>query len=258
MFDVGARWLVFAHVAGQAIPRRVLRFDARSTLRGWLATCVRRAPVSVLIVQPDGAEARALVAVLDEAGFHVSIESAVDQVTLTDDVFDVVVIGAGARLEDQAGLCRRLRSEGYLGAIIALSVSAPEVPGLVDAGADDFVVAPIQPLELVARVRMALRRVVTRARSRWGPLEVDRFHRKASLQGKELSLTAREYALLACLLAAGGELVPRAELLAKVWGRDEDPGSNLVEVHLSRLRDKLGEAAAMIETVRRAGYRLRK
>jgi DNA-binding response OmpR family regulator len=214
--------------------------------------------VSVLLVQPSGAEAESLGAALEAAGFSLTVVPDVKAIERADDALDVVVIGAAAALTDQADLCLRLRSSGYLGAIIALSVNAPDVPALVDAGADDFVVAPIKPEELVARVQLALRRVVTRARSRWGHVEIVRAERKALLRGKELALTAREYSLLACLLEAGGETVPRAELLAKVWGRDEDPGSNLVEVHLSRLRDKLAADASLIETVRRAGYRLRK
>jgi DNA-binding response OmpR family regulator len=63
--------------------------------------------------------------------------------------------------------------------------------------------------------------------------------------------------LLSYLVEARGEVVSRADLLSRVWARDEEPGSNLVEVHLSRLRDKLGADADVIETVRRAGYRLR-
>jgi DNA-binding response OmpR family regulator len=154
--------------------------------------------------------------------------------------------------------CQRLRAEGHLGAIVVLSAKANEAVGLIDAGADDFVVPPIEGSELVARVQGALRRAVTRARSRWGSVEIDRVHRAAYLRGQLLPLTSREYALLSSLLEAGGDVVSRADLLSKVWGRDEDPGSNLVEVHLSRLRDKLGMDAELIETVRRAGYRLRR
>ena len=88
-------------------------------------------------------------------------------------------------------------------------------------------------------------------------MEIDRVQRSVRLRGRVLVLTAREYAVLTCLVEAAGDVVSRAELISKVWGRG-DPGSNLVEVHLSRLRDKLGEDAGVIETVRRAGYRLRR
>ena len=73
-----------------------------------------------------------------------------------------------------------------------------------------------------------------------------------------LDLTGREFALLAHLFESDGTVLSRARLLASVWGTEHDPGSNLVEVHMSRLRSKLGEAAWMIETVRGGGYRWRR
>jgi DNA-binding response OmpR family regulator len=215
--------------------------------------------VSVLLLQHDEADARTLASLLENDGFRATAEAQADSLGPIDAaVFDVVVMGVAGTLHDRADLCRRLRSRGYLGAIVALSASATEVPALLDAGADDFAVAPVEGTELAMRIRMAQRRVATGTRARWGRVEIDRVHRSARVHGRELSLTATEYALLTALLDAAGGLVSRADLLAKVWGRDEDPGSNLVEVHLSRLRDKLGTDAEAIETVRRAGYRLKR
>jgi DNA-binding response OmpR family regulator len=215
--------------------------------------------VSVLLVQHDSAEAEALAATLEQAGYRVKVEQGGAEPEPVDAAaYDVVAIGAQRSADDGVRLCERLRAEGYLGAIVVIGVEASQVAAHVDAGADDFVVAPVKQQELVARVAMARGRVVARARSRWGPVEIDRVHRTTSLRGHALPLTAREYALLECLLEAGGEVVSRTELHSKVWARDEDPGSNLVEVHLSRLRDKLGTEAGMIETVRRAGYRMRR
>ncbi len=94
--------------------------------------------------------------------------------------------------------------------------------------------------------------------TRWGEIEVDRVARTATLRGRSLALTSREYALLVCLLDAAGAPVARADLLARVWGIAEDPGSNVLEVHVSRLRDKFGEDAVLFETIRKTGYRLRK
>jgi DNA-binding response OmpR family regulator len=163
-------------------------------------------------------------------------------------------------VERRVECLRHVRANGYLGAIVALSAGEGEgeVTALLDAGADDFVTAHAAASELVTRVHMALKRTVSGARYHWGIVEVDRVHRSVQVRGRSLALTAREYELLARLVAAGGRIVSRADLLASVWQRDEDPGSNLVEVHLSRLRDKLGADAAIIETVRRAGYRLRR
>jgi DNA-binding response OmpR family regulator len=215
--------------------------------------------VSILLLQHDATEVAAIAAVLEQAGFQVTVATDADDpggAAVAE--FDVVAIGVAGSFEDRVMSCQRLRAEGHLGAIVVLSAKANEAVGLIDAGADDFVVPPIEGSELVARVQGALRRAVTRARSRWGSVEIDRVHRAAYLRGQLLPLTSREYALLSSLLEAGGDVVSRADLLSKVWGRDEDPGSNLVEVHLSRLRDKLGMDAELIETVRRAGYRLRR
>ncbi len=93
---------------------------------------------------------------------------------------------------------------------------------------------------------------------RWGPLDLDQVHRDLRVRGRTIALTARECALLTCLIEAGDQVVSRAKLRAQVWPRKEDRGTNLVEVHLSRLRDKLGDDAGVIETVRREGYRLRR
>jgi DNA-binding response OmpR family regulator len=217
------------------------------------------APVSILLLQHNAAEAVALASIVQEAGFAVSVELDAENLGPADvDAFDVIVIGVVERVEARVRLCSRLRAEGYLGAIVALSTQASEISTLIDAGADDFAVAPVQTSELVARVQMAIHRVVARARCRWGLVEIDRFHRTAYLRGRPLTLTSRECELLSCLIEAAGRVVSRADLLSRVWRREDDPGSNLVEVHLSRLRDKLGADAAMIETVRRAGYRLRR
>jgi DNA-binding response OmpR family regulator len=215
--------------------------------------------VSILLLQHDASAVAAIAAVLEQAGFHVAVATDTDAPGPLDVAgCDVAAIGVGGSAENRVDLCQRLRAEGHLGAIVVLVAEASEAVALLDAGADDFVVPPIDRSELVARVQGALRRAVTRARCRWGSVEIDRVHRAAYLRGQLLPLTAREYALLSSLLEAGGDLVSRADLLSRVWGRDEDPGSNLVEVHLSRLRDKLGMDADMVETVRRAGYRLRR
>ena len=213
--------------------------------------------MSVLIVEHDAVEAAALARALESEGFRVTLHSEVDATARPDaSALDVIVIGTSGDLTKRLALCRRLRVEGYTGGIVAVSTDATEPDQLVDAGADDFVAAPIRSSELAPRVRAILRRVATWV-AVWGPLEIDRVHRAARLRGRTLSLTAREYALLVCLIEASGSAVSRAQLVSTVWGR-RDPGSNLVEVHLSRLRDKFGEDSAMIETIRRAGYRLRR
>jgi DNA-binding response OmpR family regulator len=215
--------------------------------------------VPLLLLQHDAFEAVQLAAVLERAGFGVTVAPEDVQVGRVDAAaFDVIIVGVGGSLAQRIECVRRTRASGYLGAMVALSAEASEIDALLEAGADDFVAAPVVASELVARVHMALKRVVTGARLQWGVLELDRVHRSVQVRGRLIALTTREYELLARLFEAGGEVVSRADLLTSVWQRDEDPSSNLVEVHLSRLRDKLGADAAIIETVRRAGYRLRR
>lgn len=89
-----------------------------------------------------------------------------------------------------------------------------------------------------------------------GELEVDRIERSAALAGHHLCLTEREYALLLCLVDRANRAVRRSEMLAKIW-RQPDDGSNVVDVYIRRLRQKFGQHAGMIQTIRGYGYRLR-
>ena len=116
---------------------------------------------------------------------------------------------------------------------------------------------PFEVEELVARVHALLRRAAGHGALRFGALALDRLRHEARLGGQPLELTPREFALLLHLAHHADHVVTRSELLTRVWSTPFDPGSNLVEVHISRLRDKLGEYAWMVDTVRGKGYRLR-
>jgi DNA-binding response OmpR family regulator len=90
-----------------------------------------------------------------------------------------------------------------------------------------------------------------------GPLQLDRRARSVAVDGKRIDLTLREYGLLERLAVARGEVVTRQSLLEDVWNMRFDPGTSLLNVHVSRLRDKLGRFAWLVETVPNRGYRLR-
>lgn len=218
--------------------------------------------MSILLVQHRAAEAQRLAITLARGGAAAAVvEAGLDPSPVDAAVHEIVAIGMAVDGSERERLCRRLREDGYPGAILLVGPEPAQLEVLIEAGADDFLLAPFQDAELLARVQMLRRRVGGGLRSarerRVGPLELDRVACTVSLRGQRLAVTAREYALLDCLLDAKGEVVSRAALLAKVWSREDDPASNRVEVHLSRLRDKLGADAELIETVRRAGYRLR-
>jgi len=215
-------------------------------------------PVPILLVEFEDAEASSVATVLEDAGFSIGTSARADNGLPTEaGVFGAIIIGAqGPRA---AELCERLRGAGYSGPLVVVGARDETSGGVaaLEKGADDFIAKPLDAPELLARIRAVQRRAFAHSRLRAGIVALDRSERIAYLRDRPLRLTAREYALLACLVAANGKMVTRAELHRRVWRRESDPGSNLVEAHLSRLRDKLGGDAPMIETVRRGGYRFR-
>ncbi len=212
----------------------------------------------ILLLQDDPIAASALAGSLRDAGARVAtFDASAPDATTDMGGYDAVAIGAHDDVAADVKRCESVRAEGYRGPILVLGSPPEHADVLLDAGADDFVPAPVRASEVIARARMARRRLQTRARKAWGPVQMDLVYRTVSLRGEMLTLTEREFALLACLIEAGGEVVSRAELLSRVWDRTDERTSNLVEVHLSRLRDKLGADATLIETVRGSGYRAR-
>jgi two-component system copper resistance phosphate regulon response regulator CusR len=218
-----------------------------------------RARPTVRILLIDDVGPTAVPHLSSGAGLYVTVVSSPGDRLVEDiSLFESIVLAVHEPLEERVECCRLLREKGYVGAVLAVCGEVAEGEALLDAGADDFVTAPFETRELVARIRACVRRAAAHSRFQWGPLELDRVQRVVRLRGRSVALTARECGLLVCLIEAGGRSVSRADLRARVWPGKRDKGSNLIEVYLSRLRDKLGEDAAMIETVRRAGYRLRR
>jgi DNA-binding response OmpR family regulator len=217
--------------------------------------------VKLLVIEDDLKLAHLLTRVLQEEGYVVDGcskgEPGLRQAG--SGLYDLVVLDWMLPDVDGLSVCRRLREQGASLPILMLT-SRSELTERVmalDAGADDYVIKPFEIEELVARIRALLRRVAGLGRIRVGQLEVDLQQRRVTLGSTPLELTAREQALLGYLTRRADQVVTRSELLTHVWSTQFDPGSNLVEVHISRLRDKLGRAAWMIETVRGVGYRLR-
>jgi DNA-binding response OmpR family regulator len=213
--------------------------------------------VRILLVDPDEAEAEAWAGLLRRSGLAITTSSSLENAAGEIGDFECIVLGVDGRIED-VERCRRLRDEGYVGVLLVICSDVRRGQTLLDSGADDFVTRPFEPLELVTRIRACLRRTDARSLMRWASLELDRVRRVLRVRGRSIELTARECELLACLIEAGGRVVSRVQLRERVWHQKSDTGSNMVEVHLSRLRDKLGDDAAVIETVRGAGYRLRR
>jgi phosphate regulon transcriptional regulator PhoB len=177
---------------------------------------------------------------------------------------DVLILDLMLPGLDGLEVCRQLRRDPATAhlPIIMLTAKAEEVDRVVglELGADDYVVKPFSPRELMARVRAVLRRVqeprvggVTRV----GSLTVDEARHQVAVRGTPVELTAKEFALLAALLRAGGRVLSREQLLDTVWGyaNAAEIESRTVDVHVRRLREKLGPEARRILTVKGVGYR---
>jgi two-component system, OmpR family, response regulator QseB len=176
-----------------------------------------------------------------------------------DSEFDLVILDLGLPDIDGLTVLRELRDRGIRLPVIILTARddiGDKVEGL-DAGGDDYVTKPFGLEELLARIRVRLRTDAAREPT---VLEVERVAldlrtRRATVEGRTVELTAREFTMLETLMRHRDQVLSREQLLSHVWGYDYDPGSNVVEVYIGYLRRKLGED--VIETARGMGYRLR-
>ena len=177
--------------------------------------------------------------------------------------FDVIVLDIMLPGRDGLSVLRQLRERKNTTPVLLLSARGEvneRVEGL-NAGADDYLPKPFELAELVARVRALTRRggenkpVVLRV----ADLTLDTITHKARRDGTEIELTAREYRLLEFLMRSAGRLCGRMMILEKVWDYDFDPGTNLVDVYIRRLREKIDAnfEPKLLHTVRGAGYVLK-
>jgi DNA-binding response OmpR family regulator len=216
--------------------------------------------MKVLIVEDDEKVALFLARMLGEEGFVTDLcASGADALRLASAVtYDAILLDWMLPDRDGLTVCRELRRAGATTPIIMLTARGEvreRVLGL-ETGADDYVVKPFEIDELLARLQAVLRRTYGFGRLEIGELAIDRLQRRVRVADRDLELTEREYALLLFLAHQTDRVATRSELLSHVWSTKFDPGSNLVDVHISRLRDKLGDHAWMIDTVRGKGYRL--
>jgi DNA-binding response OmpR family regulator len=175
---------------------------------------------------------------------------------------DLVVLDVMLPGFDGLEVCRRLRStsDAYVLMLTARGEEIDRIVGL-EVGADDYLIKPFSPRELVARIKALLRRPRS-ARPSLLPLglQVDLGRRQVAVDGKDVALTYLEFELLAALAREPGMVIPRRQLLERVWSTEYGPDDHLLDVHLAKLRRKLGDEAAsprFIDTVRGAGLRLR-
>ncbi len=176
---------------------------------------------------------------------------------------DVVILDLGLPDVDGADLLRMIRAVSDVPVIVATARSdEKEIIGLLDAGADEYVVKPFSGPELEARVRALMRRVDQGGSDRTlsvGGLQLDLRARTVVIDGEPVACNRKEFDVLAYLASRAGEVVPREDLYAEVWREPYGGADKTIDVHISWIRRKLGETAAeprYLETVRGVGFRL--
>jgi DNA-binding response OmpR family regulator len=159
---------------------------------------------------------------------------------------------------DGLSVCRAVRQAGNRLPILMLTARGEvgEKVLALDAGADDYLTKPFHLDELLARARSLVRRGgALQDIVKIGPVTLDWRERLVHVDGVRIELTQREFALLGFLVRNAGRVVSRSEILAQVWETTSDPGSNVIEVNIRHLREKLLAASGQLETVRGQGYR---
>lgn len=214
----------------------------------------------LLLIEDDPMIGRAVQRGLEQAGFAVdwATDGQAGRAATSNGVYEAVVLDLGLPRIDGLALLLQLRSRGDMVPVLIISARdavADRIAGL-NAGADDYLLKPFDLDELTARVRALLRRRAgtTSNLMTAGDLSLDPVRRCVTQHGRELSLTAREFALLEALLRRPGAVLSRERLEDAIYGWGEEIGSNAVEVHLHNLRRKL--VGHVIANVRGVGYRI--
>ncbi|HKY33164.1 MAG TPA: response regulator transcription factor [Candidatus Polarisedimenticolia bacterium] len=223
-------------------------------------------PQKILIVEEEQELIDQLRSPLEHEGYRVLVTRDGEEAlrAVTDEVPDLVVLDSTLPGLDGAGFLKRLRRNPETSRlpVLVLSGKGEDVDKVIglELTAEDFMTRPYNPLELVARVKALLRRssMAPPARVlRAGEIEMDLDRYTVTVQGREIRLTSKEFELLRTLLEAKGRALRREFLMEKVWSydRDADIESRTVDVHIRRLREKLGGEGRRILTVRNVGYR---
>nr|WP_279379678.1 response regulator transcription factor [Polymorphobacter fuscus] len=222
--------------------------------------------LKLLLVEDDAETADYLRQGLAELGHSADhAATGVDGLTAAlTSPYDAIILDRGLPQLDGLAVLRALRAQGVRTPVLLLSALGQlddRVTGL-EAGADDYLPKPFSFRELVARLEAIVRRGAAPEaladRLVVGALSLDRLARTASRNGRRIELLTKEYQLLEYLMRHAGQVVTRTMMMEAIWDYSFNPGTNVIDVHIGRLRTKIdadGEAP-MLRTVRGAGYRL--
>ncbi|MGQ0465732.1 MAG: response regulator transcription factor [Sporichthyaceae bacterium] len=218
----------------------------------------------LLLVQPDANRAKPMGDALRQEGYAVDVAGTAAQARLNVGActYDVILLEAAEQVLDAADLTRDFRARQCWSPVLVLAANAtvPEVVRALDAGADDVLRRPIDAAELFARLRAVARRDPTSRPVvlQIGDLALDPASRRVHRAGTPIDLSAKEFALLEEFMRHPGVALSRAHLISHVWDFAYDGGSNVVDVYVRYLRDKVDRpfGRETIRTVRAVGYRL--
>jgi DNA-binding response OmpR family regulator len=220
----------------------------------------------VLLIEDDRRLVRALRRVLEEERYVVdeAFDGVEGEELATGGDYDLIVLDWMLPERDGVAVCRNLRRARNVTPILMLTARDTvenRVEGL-DAGADDYLVKPFASIELLARLRSLCRRrtdELAETKLAADGLVLDLVRHEVSRDGRPVELTAREFALLEYLLRHPGQALSRTQILAAVWRYDTEVVSNVVDIYVHYLRDKVdrGFDRTLIQTVRGVGYKLR-
>ena len=226
-------------------------------MRAWHPATMR-----LLLVEDDAMVGESVRQGLRQDGFTVDWvrDGRAAELAVSNEVYDLMLLDLGLPRKEGLDVLQSLRQRGRkipVMIVTARDAVADRVRGL-DAGADDYIVKPFDLDELSARVRAVLRRHSGRAEPQVsaGPLTLNPATREVSFNGHPVSLSAREFKLLEALVDRPGAVLSREQLEEKLYGWDEEIGSNTVEVHIHSLRKKLSQD--FIKNVRGVGYMIPK
>ncbi len=223
-------------------------------------------PHRILVVDDEPSITEFVSYALKKEGFFTDVvDNGEDALALaTKNSYDLFVLDIMLPDTDGLAIMRRLRADRLTATVPIMMLTAKDTEldkvMALDSGADDYLTKPFSLMELASRCRALLRRggMVKQANDvlSVGDIVLSPSHREVTVAGEPLKLTLREFDLLEYLMRKPGVVFTRESLLQSVWGWDFDGGSRTVDVHVQTLRQKLGERASAIETVRGVGYRL--
>lgn len=219
--------------------------------------------MKILVAEDEHRIAVLLTEGLRERGFEVTKVNRGDEALdlASREFFDALVLDVMMPGADGFMVVEQLRKRG-VGSLILLLTARGEVPDRINGlelGADDYMTKPFSVDEVAARLRAMSRRKKGGAVHvcQLEGVSVNLLAREVSVDGRRVDLTTREFTLLECLIQSPGKVMSRPQLTQSVWHYNFDPGTNIVDVYIKRLREKLGESGNLIQTVRGVGYTMK-